>query len=57
MPAATSMWRFWLIARLVGIEAAQEALHYVAPVGEKEDYVSRAMRNVSPYLLEAGAVI
>lgn len=54
---ASQYLAFWLIARLVGIEAAQEALHYVAPVGEKEDYVSRAMRNVSPYLLEAAAVI
>lgn len=40
----------WTIARLVGCEAAQEALHYVAPVGEKEDYVTRAMRHVAPYL-------
>ncbi|MES2355841.1 MAG: DJ-1/PfpI family protein [Pseudomonadota bacterium] len=40
----------WMIARLDGIKAAQDALHYVAPVGEKEDYVSRAMRNITPYL-------
>jgi transcriptional regulator GlxA family with amidase domain len=40
----------WVIARLVGPEAAEDAVHYVAPVGEKEDYVARAMRNVSPYL-------
>ncbi len=40
----------WTLARLVGREAAQEALHYVAPVGEKEDYVTRAMRHVEPYL-------
>jgi len=40
----------WVIARLVGIEAAQSAMHYVAPVGEKEDYVARAMRNIAPYL-------
>jgi transcriptional regulator GlxA family with amidase domain len=25
----------WLIARLEGVQAAEEALHYVAPVGEK----------------------
>jgi hypothetical protein len=25
-------------------------LHYVAPVGEKEEFVSRAMTNISPYL-------
>lgn len=40
----------WLIARSEGIEAARSALHYVAPVGEKEDYVARAMRNIEPYL-------
>ncbi|BBZ26113.1 glutamine amidotransferase [Mycolicibacterium madagascariense] len=40
----------WVIARLVGVDAAASALHYVAPVGEKDDYVQRAMRNVSPYL-------
>ena len=40
----------WFIARLEGIEAAQSAMHYVAPVGEKEDYVSRAMRNIAPFL-------
>ena len=42
----------WIIARLEGVEAAQSALHYVVPVGEKEDYVSRAMRNIAPFLLE-----
>jgi transcriptional regulator GlxA family with amidase domain len=36
----------WIIARLAGIEAAESALHYVAPVGEKEDYVSRAMSHI-----------
>jgi transcriptional regulator GlxA family with amidase domain len=40
----------WLIARLVDVETAESALHYVAPVGEKDDYVARAMRNISPYL-------
>jgi len=38
----------WVIARLEGVEAAQSALHYVAPVGEKEDYIARMMRNVHP---------
>ena len=40
----------WIIARLEGIEAAEDALHYVAPVGEKEEYVARALRNITPYL-------
>ncbi|MFO6418936.1 DJ-1/PfpI family protein [Hylemonella sp. W303a] len=40
----------WLIARLEGVEAAKSAMHYVAPVGEKEAYVERAMQNIQPYL-------
>lgn len=40
----------WIIARLEGIEAAESAMRYVAPVGEKEEYVLRAMRNITPYL-------
>lgn len=33
----------WFIARLKGVEAAREVLHYFAPVGEKDVYVDRAM--------------
>ncbi len=40
----------WIITRVEGEEAAKSALHYVAPVGEKEQYVSRAMANITPYL-------
>jgi len=40
----------WVIARLEGIEAAESAIHYVAPVGEKDEYVARAMRNIAPFL-------
>lgn len=40
----------WVIARLAGLKEAESAMHYVAPVGEKEDYVARAMRNITPYL-------
>ena len=47
----------WLIARLVDVEAAESALHYVAPVGEKDDYVRRAMRNIGPYLVRPAAVV
>ena len=39
-----------MIARLVGISEAESAMHYVAPVGEKDDYVARAMRHVTPFL-------
>ena len=40
----------WLIARLVGVDAAWSALHYVAPTGEKDEYVTRAIRNIQPFL-------
>jgi transcriptional regulator GlxA family with amidase domain len=40
----------WIIARSEGVEAAESALHYVAPVGEKEQYVSRAMSHILRYL-------
>ncbi|WP_432731839.1 DJ-1/PfpI family protein [Variovorax sp. W6] len=40
----------WIIARTEGVEAAADALHYVAPVGEKEAYVANAMKNITPYL-------
>jgi transcriptional regulator GlxA family with amidase domain len=40
----------WVIAKLAGINEAQSALSYVAPVGEKEEYTMRALRNISPYL-------
>lgn len=41
----------WILARLEGRKVAEEAIHYVAPVGEKEVYVNRAMENISPYLI------
>lgn len=47
---ASQYLAFWMISRLESIEAAKSALHYVAPVGEKEDYVSRAMRHIEPFL-------
>jgi transcriptional regulator GlxA family with amidase domain len=47
----------WIIARLEGIEAAERAMHYVAPVGEKDDYVKRAMRNITPYLPQEQIVL
>jgi transcriptional regulator GlxA family with amidase domain len=40
----------WIIARSEGLEAARSAIHYVAPVGEKEEYISRVMRNIEPYV-------
>jgi transcriptional regulator GlxA family with amidase domain len=40
----------WIIARTEGVEAAASALHYVAPVGEKEAYVANALRHITPCL-------
>lgn len=40
----------WVITRLAGLEAAEAALRYVAPVGEKDEYVSRAIENIRPYI-------
>jgi transcriptional regulator GlxA family with amidase domain len=46
----------WLIARLKGIDAAREVMHYFAPVGEKETYVERALAHVSQSLAPAELV-
>jgi transcriptional regulator GlxA family with amidase domain len=40
----------WVIARLDSIDAADAALRYVAPVGEKDEYVSRALKNITAFL-------
>lgn len=40
----------WLIARGAGWQDAAEALHYVAPVGEKEAWIERARAVVAPFL-------
>lgn len=40
----------WVIARFEGLDAARSAMHYVAPVGEKELYVDRAMANIMSFL-------
>ena len=44
----------WLITRLKGEAEAREVLHYFAPVGEKESYLTRAMAHVlSPQTIAA----
>ncbi len=40
----------WTIARLAGPSEADEAIRYVAPVGEKEAWVERARAVVTPFL-------
>lgn len=47
----------WVIARVEGIEAAKSAIHYVAPVAEKEDYVERALKNIAPFLMDAPVMV
>jgi transcriptional regulator GlxA family with amidase domain len=46
----------WVIARLAGIEDAAEALRYVAPVGENQLYVDRALAIVSRNLDRSGSL-
>ena len=40
----------WVIARLAGVREAEEALHYVAPVGEKAVYVRQALSAIAQYV-------
>ncbi len=43
----------WILLRGAGVQAMRDALHYVAPVGQKEEYVTRAERAVAPYGADA----
>jgi transcriptional regulator GlxA family with amidase domain len=45
----------WMIARGASLRDAEEAIHYVAPVGEKVDYVDRALGVVRPFMEAAEA--
>jgi transcriptional regulator GlxA family with amidase domain len=40
----------WMMAKRAGFEAAANALHYAAPVGEKDEYVERLMKVVRPFI-------
>ena len=40
----------WVIAKLAGNAEAESAIHYVAPVGEKEAAVTQSMAVVTPYI-------
>ena len=44
-----------MIARLADDQTARDALFYVAPVGEKDEYVARAMRHVQAFLPAAAS--
>jgi len=43
----------WTIARLGSIADAEAAMHYVAPVGQKDAYVAQALGVVAPFLSSA----
>lgn len=45
----------WLIARGGSVEDAAAALHYVAPVGEKQAWVNRALDAIAPFLSDENA--
>ena len=40
----------WVMAKGAGWDAAAQALHYVAPVGEKQAYVQRVLDVVRPFV-------
>ena len=44
----------WMIARAASLEDMQSAIHYVAPVGEKAEYVARATAVIRPFIAAAG---
>ena len=40
----------WLMVKGAGFDAAAQALHYAAPVGEKDEYVKRVLDVVRPFI-------
>jgi transcriptional regulator GlxA family with amidase domain len=47
----------WMIARLKGVEEAREVLHYFSPVGEKDEYVARALSHINVNLPEQSVAL
>ncbi len=47
----------WVLLRAGSRQDAESALEYVAPVGEKLDYVQRAVANVERYITESGKAV
>jgi transcriptional regulator GlxA family with amidase domain len=45
----------WIIARLASMREAGEAMHYIAPVGEKARYVEQTKSVVEPFIIQASA--
>lgn len=46
----------WMIARGASMRDAEEAMHYVAPVGEKALYVDQAVSVVTPFVAKEAAM-
>ncbi|MET0363825.1 MAG: DJ-1/PfpI family protein [Sphingobium sp.] len=46
----------WMIAKGASLRDAEEAIHYVAPVGEKQETVDRAIGVILPWLAPAPAM-
>lgn len=46
----------WMIARGASMQAAEEAMYYVAPVGEKSVYVDRAVKVVTPFIAKGADI-
>ena len=40
----------WMMAKRAGFDAAAQALHYAAPVGEKDSYVKKLLDEVRPFI-------
>lgn len=47
---ASQYLAMWMIARGASVEDATDAMHYVAPVGEKDLYITQALSVVAPFL-------
>jgi transcriptional regulator GlxA family with amidase domain len=47
----------WLICRGASRADAEQALHYAAPVGEKEFYIQHALGIVTPFIASAPALV
>jgi transcriptional regulator GlxA family with amidase domain len=47
---ASQYLAMWMIARGASVQDATDAMHYVAPVGEKDRYIDQALSVVRPFL-------
>jgi len=45
----------WVMLKRAGLQATEQALHYVAPVGEKDEYVKKVVSVVQPFISEEPA--